>query len=162
MLLNDRIQIPFTNNGKTTVKAGSLYFAGDRITDRLGVLGVAVTDVEPGASGLLETSGIFSFEAETAVKSAKLYQQIYAYYDKSSNKVYLTLNLQDTFSYAGISLTDRPTVGGPLILALGYNNPVYTAPASPSTSSPSGGGAGAMSDSSTVVDPSSSSEPGAM
>ena len=161
MLLNDRIQIPFTNIGSTTVKAGALYFAGDRITDKRGVLGVAVADVEPGASGLLETSGIFSFE-DTAVRGAKQYQQIYAYYDKSSNAVYFTMTLKDTYSFAGISLTDRSTVGGPLILALGYNNPVYVAPASPSTSSPSGGGAGAMSESSTTVDPSSSSEPGAM
>lgn len=161
MLLNDRIQIPFTNNGSTTVKAGSLYFAGDRLVDKRGVLGVAVADVEPGASGLLETSGIFSFE-ETAVNKAKLYQQVYAYYDKSSNKVFFTLNLQDTYSYAGISLTDRAANGGPLVLALGYNNPVYTAQASPSTSSPSNGGAGAMSAPSTVVEPSNSSEPGAM
>ena len=161
MLLNDRIQIPFKNNGTTTVKAGSLYFAGDRMTDKRGVLGVAVADVEPGASGLLETSGIFSFE-DTAIRGVKQYQQVYAYYDKSSNNVYFTMTLKDTYSYAGISLTDRSTVGGPLILALGYNNPVYVAPASPSTSSPSGGGAGAMGDSSTTVDPSSSSEPGAM
>ena len=161
MLLSDRLQIPFTNNGTTTVKAGSIYFAGDRLVDKRGVLGVAVTDVEPGASGLLETSGIFSFN-ENAVNKARLYQQIYAYYDKSSNKVFFTVNLQDTYSYAGISLTDRATIGGPLILALGYNNPVYTAPASSSTSSPSGGKAGAMSDSSTVVEPSNTSEPGAM
>lgn len=161
MLLNDKLQIPFTNNGTTTVKAGSLYFAGDRLTDKRGVLGVAVADVEPGASGLLETSGIFSFE-ETAVNNAKLYQQIYAYYDKSSNKVFFTVKLQDTYSYAGISLTDRATKGGPLILALGYNNPVVSVPSSPSTSSPSSGGAGAMSDSSTTVDPSNTSEPGAM
>lgn len=161
MLLNDRIQVPFTNAGSTIVKAGSLYFAGDRITAKRGVLGVSVTDVEPGASGLLETSGIFSFE-DTAVRGAKLYQQIFAYFDKSTNAVYFTMNLQDTYSYAGISLTDRSVNGGPLILALGYNNPVYTAPSNPNSSTPSGGGAGDMSDSSTTVDPSSSSEPGAM
>lgn len=161
MLLNDRLQIPFTNTGSTTVKAGSLYFAGDRMTDRRGVLGVAVADVEPGASGLLETSGIFSFE-DSSVRSVRLYQQVYAYYDKSSNNVYFTMTLKDTYSYAGISLTDRITKGGPLILALGYNNPVLSVPAGSSTSSPSGGGAGEMSDSSTTVDPSNSSEPGAM
>lgn len=161
MLLNDRLQIPFTNKGTTTVKAGSIYFAGDRLTDKRGVLGVAVADVEPGESGLLETSGIFSFE-ETATRSVRQYQQIYAYYDKSSNNVYFTTTLKDTYSYAGISLTDRVVNGGPLILALGYNNPVVSVPSSPSTSSPSSGGAGAMSDSSTTVDPSNTSEPGAM
>lgn len=161
MLLNDRLQIPFTNNGTTTVKAGSLYFSGDRLTERRGVLGVAVADVEPGASGLLETSGIFSFE-DTAVRGAKQYQQVYAYFDKSSNSVYFTMTLKDTYSYAGISLTDRAKVGGPLILALGYNNPIISVTESGSTSSPSNGEAGDMSDTATTVDPPSTSGPGAM
>ena len=161
MLLNDRIQVPFTNNGKTTIVAGQAVILGQRATFYRGVIGVAVADVEPGASGLLETSGIFSFnDAKTA--QAQQFQQIYAYHDAISNNVTFSLTLQDAYVYAGISLTDRVASGGPLILALGYNNPVYKAPASPSTSSPSGGGADAMSDSSTTVDPSSPSEPGAM
>lgn len=160
MLLNDRIQIPFTNTWTFTIKAGQAVFVGPRTTEGRGAFGVAVADVEPGASGLLETSGIFSFE-ETDVKSVKQFQQVYCAQEGGNGKVKFSLALQDKVAYAGISLTDRATVGGPLILALGYNNPVYTA-ASGSTSSPSGGGAGAMSDSSPTVDPSNSSEPGAM
>ena len=161
MLLNDRIQIHFTNTGNTTITAGQAVILGQRSTYYRGVIGVAVADVAPGASGLLETSGIFSFD-DASTAQARQFQQIYAYHDAGSNKVTFTLTLQDTYVYAGISLTDRVTNGGPLVLALGFNNPVYKAPASPSTSSPSGGGAGAMSESSTVVEPSNSSEPGAM
>ena len=161
MLINDRIQIAFTNTGNTIITAGQAVILGQRSTYYRGVIGVAVADVPPGASGLLETSGIFSFD-DTGTTSARQFQQIYAYHDAGTNKVTFTLTLQDTYLYAGISLTDRVTSGGPLVLALGYNNPVYKATASPSTSSPSGGGAGAMSDSSTTVDPSNSSEPGAM
>lgn len=160
MLLNDRIQIPFTNTWTFTIKAGQAVFVGPRTTEGRGAFGVAVANVEPGASGLLETSGIFSFE-ESDVKSVKQYQQVYCAQEGGNGKAKFTLSLQDKVAYAGISLTDRATVGGPLVLALGYNNPVYTAP-SPSTSSPSGGGAGAMSDTFTTVDPSNSSEPGAM
>ena len=160
MLLNDRIQIPFTNTWSFTIKAGQAVFVGPRTTEGRGAFGVAVADVEPGASGLLETSGIFSFE-ESDVKSVKLYQQVYCAQDGGTGKAKFLLTLQDKVAYAGISLTDRATVGGPLVLAVGYNNPVYTA-TSGGSSSPSGGAAGVMSDSSTVVEPSSSSEPGAM
>ena len=161
MLLNDKIQIPFTNTGNTTITAGQAVILGQRSTYYRGVVGVAVADVAPGASGLLETSGIFSFD-DAGTAQARQFQQVYAYHDAGSNKVTFTLTLQDTYVYAGISLTDRVLSGGPLILALGYNNPVYKAAASPSSSAPSGSEAGAMSDSSTVVEPSNSSEPGAM
>lgn len=161
MLLNDRIQIPFTNTGNSTITAGQAVILGQRSTYYRGVIGVAVADVAPGASGLLETSGIFSFDDSGTVQ-ARQFQQIYAYHDAGSNKVTFTLTLQDTYVYAGISLTDRVASGGPLVLALGYNNPVYKASASSSTSAPSGNEAGAMSDSSTVVEPSNPSEPGAM
>ena len=161
MLLNDRIQIPFTNIGKTTITAGQAVVLGKRATLYMGIIGVAVADVAPGASGLLETSGIFSFD-DAGTAQARQFQQVYAYHGAGSNKVMFTLTLQDTYIYAGISLTDRVTSGGPLILALGYNNPVYKAAASSGTSSPSGGGADATSDSSTTVDPSNSSEPGVM
>lgn len=161
MLLNDRIQIPFTNTGNETITAGQAVILGQRSTYYRGAIGVAVADVEPGASGLLETSGVFSFN-EAGLKNVRQFQQVYAYHDAGTNKVTFTLTLQDTYVYAGISLTDRAANGGPLILALGYNNPVYKAESTSSTSSPSGGEAGAMSGSTTVVEPSSSSEPGAM
>ena len=160
MLLNDRIQISFTNTADA-ITAGQAVILGQRTTYYRGVIGVAVADVAPGESGLLETSGIFSFE-DVGTAQARQFQQIYANRSASSNKVNFSLTQQDAYVYAGISLTDRATDGGPLILALGYNSPVYKAPSSPSTSSPSGGTSGAMSDSSTVVEPSSSSEPGAM
>ena len=161
MLLNDRIQIPFTNTGNATITAGQAVILGQRSTYYRGVIGVAVADVAPGASGLLETSGIFSFD-DAGTTQARQFQQVYAYHDAGSNKVTFTLTLQDTYVYAGISLTDRVANGGPLILALGYNNPVYKASSSASSSAPSGDKAGAMNDSSTVVEPSNSSEPGAM
>lgn len=164
MLLNDKIQIPFTNTGKTIITAGQAIILGQRATFYRGVIGVAVADVAPGASGLLETSGIFSFDDAGTVQ-ARQFQQVYAYHTVDSsgvNTVVFTLTLQDTYVYAGISLTDRATNGGPLILALGYNNPVYKAPASGSTSNPSGGKADATSDTATPVDPSSTSEPGEM
>ena len=161
MLLNDRIQIPFTNTWTFTIKAGQPVFVGARTTEGRGAFGVAVADVAPGASGLLETSGIFSFDT-TDVSDVKLYQQVYCGQDGGNGKVRFNTSLQDKYALVGISLTDRATVGGPLVVAVGYNNPIYFKPSTPSTSSPSGGGAGAMSDSSTTVDPSSSSEPGAM
>lgn len=161
MLLNDRVQISFTNTGNTTITAGQAVILGQRSTYYRGVIGVAVADVAPGASGLLETSGIFSFD-DSGTAQARQFQQVYAYHDAGSNKVTFTLALQDTYVYAGISLTDRVANGGPLILALGYNNPVYKAAASGSSSAPSGDEAGGMNDSSTVVEPSNSSEPGAM
>ena len=163
MLLNDSIQIKFKNIATTEVKAGEAVVVGQRTLGR-AVLGVVVADVEPMEYGLLETSGIFSFD-ESDVTKVNIYQQVYAYNAGGANKdikAKFTLTPQNDYIYAGISLTDRATEGGPLVLALGYNNQIYKAPASPSTSSPSGGGAGAMSDSSTTVDPSSSSEPGAM
>lgn len=161
MLLNENIQVKFKNTGLIAVKAGEAVIAGQR-TSHTAVFGVTVADVEPGETGLLETSGIFSFD-ESDVTSVALYQQVYCYNTAGTNKAKFSLTLQDGYVYAGISLTNRATEGGPLILAVGYNSPVYKASASSSsTSSPSSGGAGAMSDSSTVVEPSNSSEPGAM
>lgn len=163
MLLNDRIQIKFKNTSTITIKAGEAIIDGQRTLGR-AVLGVAVADVEPMGYGLLETSGIFSFD-ESNITNANLYQPVYAYNAggvNKDNKARFTLTPQNDYVYAGISLTDRATEGGPLVLALGYNSQIYKVPESPSTSNPSNGGAGAMSDSSTTVDPSSSSEPGAM
>lgn len=159
MLLNENIQIPFRNIAATTVKAGSVIIMGQR-TQYKAVLGVVVADVEPGASGLLETSGVFSFD-ESDVKTVGIYQQVYAYNTGGINSVKFSLTPQDGYVYAGISLTNRTTEGGPLVLALGYNSPVYKA-ASGASAAPSGAEAGAMSDSSTVVEPSNSSGPGAM
>lgn len=160
MLLNENIQVKFKNTGLIAVKAGEAVIAGQR-TSHTAVFGVTVADVEPGETGLLETSGIFSFD-ESDVTSVTLYQQVYCYNTAGTNKAKFSLTLQDGYVYAGISLTNRATEGGPLILAVGYNSPVYKAAASSSTSSPSGGGAGAMNDSSTTVDPSSTSGPGLM
>ena len=163
MLLNDSIQIKFKNIATTTVKAGDAVIVGQRTLGK-AVLGVVVADVKPMEDGLLETSGIFSFD-ENDIPKVDLYQQVYAYNAGGANrdiKAKFTLTPQNDYIYAGISLTNRATEGGPLVLALGYKNQIYKTPASPSTSSPSGGGAGAMSDSSTTVDPSNSSEPGAM
>ena len=89
------------------------------------------------------------------------YQQVYAFHDASTNKVTFTLSVGDKYVYAGIASKARASAAEPLVLLLGVNNTTYKG-TSPSTSSPSGGGAGAMSDSSTTVDPSNSSEPGAM
>lgn len=163
MLLNDRIQVKFQNVSTTTVKAGDAVVVGQRTLGK-AMLGVAVADVEPTKYGLLETSGIFSFD-ESDVTKVDLYQQVYAYNAGGANKdikAKFTLVPQNDYIYAGISLTNRAAEGGPLVLALGYNSQIYKAPANSSTSSPSGGGAGEMSDSSTTVDPSNSSEPGAM
>ena len=160
MLLKNNIQIAFKNIASATIKAGSPVILGQR-TQYKAVLGVAVADVEPDASGLLETSGVFSFD-EADVKTVGKYQQVYAYNSDGINSVKFSLTPQDGYVYAGISLTNRTTEGGPLVLALGYNSQVYKASASGSSATPSGGEAGAMSDSSTVVEPSNSSEPGAM
>ena len=163
MLLNDSIQIKFKNISTTTAKAGDAVIVGQRTLGK-AVLGVVVADVKPTEDGLIETSGIFSFD-ENDVTKVDLYQQVYAYNAGGANreiKAKFSLTPQNDYIYAGISLTNRATEGGPLVLALGYNSKIYKAPASPSTSSPSGGEAGALSDSSTTVDPSNSSEPGAM
>ena len=77
MLINDRIQIAFTNTGNTIITAGQAVILGQRSTYYRGVIGVAVADVPPGASGLLETSGIFSFD-DTGTTSARQFQQVSA------------------------------------------------------------------------------------
>ena len=163
MLLNESIQVKFTNISTTTVKAGEAVVVGQRTSGK-AILGVVVADVEPMENGLIETSGIFSFN-ESNVTNAGLYQQVYAYNAGGANKdikAKFSLTPQNDYIYAGISLTDRATEGGPLVLALGYNSQIYKAPASPSTSSPSGGEADVMNDTSTTVDPPSTSGPGAM
>ena len=159
MLLNDSIQITYYNNTVVTVKAGELVVLGDTALPYC-VLGVAVSEINPGESGTLETSGIFSFD-ENDIKNVGLYQPVYCY-KITGNRARFAVSPSDTFVYAGMSLTNRAVVGGPLILALGYNTPVYKAAASGSTSTPSNGEAEEMGNSSTTVDPSNSSEPGTM
>lgn len=159
MLIRDRIQIPFVNTGTTTLEPGAPVVVGDR-TKYNAIIGVTPSQVEPGQAGILDISGEFSFQT-TDIPVVAQYQQVYAFHDSSTNKVTFTLSSGDKYVYAGIASKARASAAEPLILLLGVNNTV-TKGASPSTSNPSGGGAGAMSDSSTVVEPSSSSEPGAM
>ena len=159
MLLRDKIQIPFVNTGTTTLEPGAPVVVGDRLK-YCGVIGVTPSQVEPGQSGILDISGEFSFQT-TDVPVVAQYQQVYAFHDASTNKVTFTLSVGDKYVYAGIASKARASAAEPLVLLLGVNNTTYKG-TSPSTSSPSGGGAGAMSDSSTTVDPSNSSEPGAM
>ena len=159
MLLRDKIQIPFVNTGTTTLEPGAPVVVGDRLKYN-GLIGVTPSQVEPGQSGILDISGEFSFQT-TDVPVVAQYQQVYAFHDASTNKVTFTLSVGDKYVYAGIASRARASVAEPLVLLLGVNNTTYKG-TSPSTSSPSGGGAGAMSDSSTVVEPSNSSEPGAM
>ena len=159
MLIRDKIQIPFVNTGTTTLEPGAPVIVGDRLK-YYGVIGVTPAQVEPGQSGILDISGEFSFNT-TDVPVVAQYQQVYAFHDASTNKVTFTLSVGDKYVYAGIAAKARASAAEPLVLLLGVNNTTYKG-ASPSTSNPSGGGAGAMSDSSTTVDPSSSSEPGAM
>ena len=159
MLLRDKIQIPFVNTGTTTLEPGAPVVVGDRLK-YCGVIGVTPSQVEPGQSGILDISGEFSFQT-TDVPVVAQYQQVYAFHDASTNKVSFTLSVGDKYVYAGIASKARASVAEPLVLLLGVNNTICKG-SSPSTSSPSGGGAGAMSDSSTAVEPSNSSEPGAM
>ena len=159
MLLRDKIQIPFVNTGTTTLAPGAPVIVGDRLK-YFAIIGVTPSQVEPGQSGILDISGEFSFNT-TDVPVVAQYQQVYAFHDASTNKVTFTLSVGDKYVYAGIASKARASAAEPLVLLLGVNNTTYKE-ASPSTSNPSGGGAGAMSDSSTVVEPSSSSEPGAM
>ena len=155
MLLNSNIQIPFKNTSSTVVKAGDAFIVGLR-TQQKAILGVAVADVALGEKGLLETSGIFSID-ENSIKNVGIYQQVYAFNDSPTSKARFTLTPSESCIYAGISLTDRATEGGPLILALGYNSQVYKAPASNPSSAPSGEKDRAMNDTPTTVDPSNTS-----
>ena len=159
MLLRDKIQIPFVNTGTTTLEPGAPVVVGDRLKYN-AVIGVTPSQVEPGQSGILDISGEFSFQT-TDVPVVAQYQQVYAFHDASTNKVTFTLSVGDKYVYAGIASKARASAAEPLVLLLGVNNTTYKA-ASPSTSNPSNGGAGAMSDSSTVVEPSGSEEPGVM
>lgn len=159
MLLRDKIQIPFVNTGTTTLEPGAPVVVGDRLKYN-AVIGVTPAQVEPGQSGVLDILGEFSFNT-TDIPVVAQYQQVYAFHDSSTNKVTFTLSVGDKYVYAGITSKARASAAEPLVLLLGVNNTTYKG-TNPSTSSPSGGGAGAMSDSSTTVDPSSSSEPGAM
>ena len=158
MLLRDKIQIPFVNTGTTTLEPGAPVVVGDRLKYN-GVIGVTPSQVEPGQSGILDISGEFSFQT-TDVPVVAQYQQVYAFHDSKTNKVTFSLAAGDKYVYAGIASKARASAAEPLVLLLGVNNTIYKS-TSPSTSSPSGGGAGDMSDSSTIVDPSNSSEPGA-
>ena len=159
MLLRDKIQIPFVNTGTTTLEPGAPVIVGDRLK-YYAVIGVTPSQVEPGQSGILDISGELSFQT-TDVPVVAQYQQVYAFHDASTNKVTFTLTVGDKYVYAGIASKARASAAEPLVLLLGVNNTTYKS-TNPSTSSPSSGGAGAMSDSSTTVDPSNSSEPGAM
>ena len=159
MLLRDKIQIPFVNTGTTTLEPGDPVVVGDR-TKYYAVIGITPSQVEPGQSGILDILGEFSFQT-TDVPQVAQYQQVYAYTESNTNKVKFTLTAGDKYVYAGIASKARANIAEPLVLLLGVNNTTHRS-ASPSTSSPSSGGAGAMSDSSTTVDPSNSSEPGAM
>lgn len=159
MLIRDKIQIPFVNTGTTTLDPGAPVIVGDRLKYN-GVIGVTPAQVEPGQSGVLDISGEFSFNT-TDVPVVAQYQQVYAFHDASTNKVTFTLSVGDKYVYAGIASKARASVAEPLVLLLGVNNTTHKG-ASSSTSSPSGGGAGTMNDASITVDPSSSSEPGAM
>ena len=159
MLIRDKIQIPFVNTGTTTLEPGAPVIVGDR-AKYYAVIGVTPSQVEPGRSGVLDILGEFSFQ-NTEIPVVAQYQQVYAFHDAITNKVTFTLTAGDKYVYAGIASKARASAAEPLVLLLGVNNTTYKV-ASPSTSSPSGGGAGAMSDSSTVVEPSNSSEPGAM
>lgn len=159
MLLRDKIQIPFVNTGTTTLEPGAPVIVGDR-AKYCAVIGVTPTQVEQGQSGILDILGEFSFNT-TDVPVVAQYQQVYAFHDSSTNKVKFSLTAGDKYVYAGIASRARTSVAEPLVLLLGVNNTTYKA-TNPSTSNPSGGGAGAMSDSSTVVEPSNSSEPCAM
>ena len=159
MLIRDKIQIPFVNTGTTTLEPGAPVVVGDR-TKYNAIIGVTPSQVEPGQAGILDILGEFSFQT-TDIPVVAQYQQVYAFHDTNTNKVTFTLSSGDKYVYAGIASKARTSAAEPLILLLGVNNTV-TKGASPSTSNPSGGGAGVMSDSSTVVEPSSSSEPGAM
>ena len=159
MLLRDKIQIPFVNTGTTTLEPGAPVVVGDR-PKYYAVIGVTPSQVEPGQSGVLDILGEFSFQT-TDVPVVAQYQQVYAFHDSNTNKVTFSLAAGDKYVYAGIASKARASAAEPLVLLLGVNNTIYKS-TSPSTSSPSGGGSGAMSDSSTTVDPSNSSEPGAM
>ena len=159
MLLRDKIQIPFVNTGTTTLEPGAPVVVGDR-TKYYAVIGVTPSQVEPGQSGILDILGEFSFQT-TDIPVVAQYQQVYAFHDSNTNKVTFSLTAGDKYVYAGIASKARASAAEPLVLLLGVNNTTYKS-TSPSTSSPSGGGADAMSDSSTTVDPSNSSEPGAM
>lgn len=159
MLLNDSIQIVYQNNTAATANAGEVIILGDTTTYNC-IVGVATSEIKPGESGILETSGVFTID-ENEIKNVGKFQPVYCY-QISGNKARFTTTARDKFLYAGISLTNRATDGGPLVLALGYRSPAVKEATSPSTSTPSNGGAGAMSESSTTVDPSSSSEPGEM
>lgn len=159
MLLRDKIQIPFVNTGTTTLEPGAPVIVGDR-TKYYAIIGATPSQVEPGQSGILDILGEFSFNTPDVPVVAQ-YQQVYAYTESGTNKVKFTLTAGDKYVYAGIASKARASAAEPLVLLLGVNNTTYKG-TSPSTSNPSGGGAGAVSDSSTVVEPSNSSEPGAM
>lgn len=159
MILRDKVQIPFVNTGTTTLEPGAPVIVGDR-TKYYSVIGITPAQVEPGQSGILDILGEFSFNT-TDVPQVAQYQQVYAYTETNTSKVKFTLTAGDKYVYAGIASRQRTSVAEPLVLLLGVNNTTHKVPI-PSTSNPSGGGAGAMSDSSTVVEPSNSSEPGAM
>ena len=159
MLIRDKIQVPFVNTGTTTLEPGAPVIVGDR-SKYYAVIGVTPSQVEPGQSGILDILGEFSFQVAEVPVVAQ-YQQVSAFHDASTNKVTFTLSAGDKYVYAGIASKARASAAEPLVLLFGVNNTTYKS-TSPSTSSPSGGGAGEMSDPSTVVEPSSSTEPGEM
>ena len=166
MLLKDSFQFSFKNNGRNVVKAGQPVLTGPRATYHEAIIGIAKTDIEPGASGVLDLTGEFSIEPNLFLTegpfNVRQFQHIYAMHDPGTNTVTLTTTPKDMYVFFGVATKPKTKESDPLCVWLGFYNHVVNASEVASYSAPSGGGAGAMSDSSTVVEPSNSSEPGAM
>lgn len=123
MLLRDKIQVPFTNSGTSTIPAGDPVIVGDRLKYN-AVIGVTPTQVQPGENGVLDLVGEFTFQTSDVPVVAQ-FQQVYAFHDASTNKVTFTLSGGDKYVYAGIASKARASVAEPLVLLVGVNNTVY-------------------------------------
>lgn len=141
MLLRDKIQVPFTNSGTTTINAGDPVIVGDRLKYN-AVIGVTPAQVQPGEKGVIDLVGEFTFQT-TDVPVVAQFQQVYAFHDASTNKVTFTLSVGDKYVYAGIASNARASVAEPLVLLIGVNNTVYKSTAS-SSSTPSQSGPSAL------------------
>lgn len=71
--------IPYTNTGETAITAGTFVIIGT-------IAGIAACTIDPGATGSVATTGVFTFNKDTTDITAGAV----VYYDESADAVTIT------------------------------------------------------------------------
>ena len=81
--------IPYTNTGETAIPAGTLVIIGT-------IAGIAACTIEPGATGTVATTGVFTFGKDATDITAGAV----VYYDDSADAVTITASGNTTIGVA--------------------------------------------------------------